>query len=132
MAKNVVVLHAQSNLAEAYGKMKQFNIRHLPVVDHEGRLLGMFSENDLNRAYPPRGTDFGGYYAKEELELIAVLPYMQADPDYLTPEGSLRDAALLLARQKIGAIPVVERSNRKLVGIVSSVDCLKQIAYLID
>ena len=130
MTKEVVVLLSDETMAEAYQKMKDHRIRHLPVVDKQGLLIGIFTEKDLNRAYLPRETDSGWYYDKEELNLCILQHFMTKDPLTLTPEGTLKDAAQIMARNKFGCIPIVLPETKQLVGIISYIDILKKIASL--
>src|SRR5580700_1388192 len=48
MTSEVVCCTPQTALEELRGAMKNRRIRHLPVVDQEGRLLGLVSIGDLN------------------------------------------------------------------------------------
>ncbi len=48
MTSEVVCGTPDTTLEEAGGAMKNRRFRHLPVVDHEGRLLGLVSIGDLN------------------------------------------------------------------------------------
>lgn len=48
MTTEVVCCKPQTSIEEARGAMKNRRIRHLPVVDDAGRLLGLISIGDLN------------------------------------------------------------------------------------
>jgi CBS domain-containing protein len=48
MTRGVVCCRPHTPLDEARGVMKNRRIRHLPVVDDDGRLLGLISIGDLN------------------------------------------------------------------------------------
>lgn len=47
MSKELYVLHPEDQLVDALRSMRERKVRRLPVVDDEGRLLGMLSMNDL-------------------------------------------------------------------------------------
>ncbi|MDW8360686.1 MAG: CBS domain-containing protein [Candidatus Caldarchaeum sp.] len=47
MSKNLVTAYAEDLVASVVEKMKDFNIRHIPVVDSEGRPLGVISSRDV-------------------------------------------------------------------------------------
>jgi CBS-domain-containing membrane protein len=49
MAKNVITCRASDNVDAAESIMREARVRRLPVVDHEGKLVGMLSLNDLAR-----------------------------------------------------------------------------------
>ena len=128
MMKNPFVLGPGETMADAYEKMRTHQIRHLPVVNENGELVGIFSATDLNRAYTPRETESGWYYDKEGLNLLILSHFMTKDPLTLTPENTLKEAAEILARTKFGCLPIVASGTRKLVGIISYVDVLIEIA----
>ena len=128
MTKNPYVLGPGETMADAYEKMHNHQIRHLPVVDERGDLVGIFSATDLNRAYTPHETESGWYYDREGLNLLHLGHFMSKDPYTLTPENTLKEAAEIMTRTKFGCLPIVVAGTRKLVGIISYVDVLREIA----
>src|SRR5208337_5644405 len=48
----------EATVQEAIAKMVQKNIGSLPVVDHDGRLIGLFAERDVLRIIHNRGEGF--------------------------------------------------------------------------
>ncbi len=128
MTKNPYVLGPRDTAADAYEKMHSYGIRHLPVVDEKGDLIGIFSATDLNRAYTPHETESGWYYDKEGLNLLDLRHFMSKDPLTLTPESTLKEAAEIMAQTKFGCLPIVIPGTKKLAGIISYVDVLREIA----
>lgn len=107
--------------------MIEQGIRHLPVVDHQ-RLVGILSLDDLRAALPfavsirrPPALD-----ERESALELSVGEAMTHAPLTTTAKTSVRDAAALLARMRIGCLPVVEAG--RLVGILSETDVLRSIA----
>ena len=47
MTENPVVINENALVTEAMEKMRELNIRHLPVVDTSGKLVGMVSFRDI-------------------------------------------------------------------------------------
>jgi Predicted signal-transduction protein containing cAMP-binding and CBS domains len=47
MTENPIVINENALVTEAMEKMRELNIRHLPVVDESGRLVGMVSFRDI-------------------------------------------------------------------------------------
>lgn len=97
------------------------HVRHVPVEDDEGHLLGLVSHRDLLRLIA-QGT--------ANAEPIAVKNIMTPNPVTVTPQTATLDAIALMRRHKIGCLPVVE--NEKLVGIVTAYDFLTLSAALIE
>jgi len=131
MIRDLITLHLDDTLADAYQKMHDHLIRHLPVVNDAGEILGLFSQFDLQKAYAPRETEEGWYYDKGELELLSLKHFMTSEVLTMTPQNSLKEAAETMARTKYGCIPIVEPGTKKLVGIISYVDVLHKIASIL-
>jgi CBS domain-containing protein len=94
-------------------RMRGADVRHLPVVDAHGRLIGFLSDRDLLRA---EGAPGGGDRKVEEVMTTDVLTVR---PTTLASEVS----ALMLDR-KIGAVPVSD-DRGQVVGIVTETDFLR-------
>jgi len=47
MSRNLVKASPEEEVVSVVEKMRDFNIRHIPVVDNEGRPLGVISSRDI-------------------------------------------------------------------------------------
>ncbi len=47
MSKDVITCYGDESIDELISKMKQYQIRRIPVIDHENRLEGMISIGDI-------------------------------------------------------------------------------------
>lgn len=125
MVSQVITITKEASLLEAREKMLAHTIRHLPVVDADGRLVGIVTDRDLRSAMPYRMFKNGG--TAEEREQIAQLTVgdiMTPDPLTISPDHTLQDALLLIQKKKVGAFPVVDAGGR-LTGILSVRDLLR-------
>ncbi|MBX3279634.1 MAG: CBS domain-containing protein [Acidobacteria bacterium] len=102
--------------------MEWKHIRHVPVEDDEGRLLGLLSHRDLLRLLIRSE-------GRNQADSAVVRKIMTPDPVTVAPETETIDAIELMRRRRIGCLPVVE--NRRLVGIVTAQDFLRLSAELI-
>ena len=57
--RRMVTIDCDATVTEAIAKLVQNNIGSLPVVEGEGRLIGIFSERDVLRIIHNRGEGFG-------------------------------------------------------------------------
>jgi CBS domain-containing protein/gamma-glutamyl:cysteine ligase YbdK (ATP-grasp superfamily) len=99
------------------------HVRHVPVEDDKGRLLGLVSHRELLRLMARGG-------AKNGAAPITVKEIMKPRPFTITPQSSTLEAIELMRRHNIGCLPVV--NDDKLVGIVTAYDFLKLSADLIE
>jgi CBS domain-containing protein len=124
MTADVTTLKRNEKLTLADDLMNLGRIRHLPVLDDDGKeLIGIVSQRDLFRGALAQAIGYGQYARRKLLETLFVKEVMTTDPTTTTPETPLADAAQVLMEKKIGCLPVV--SNGRLVGILTEGDFVK-------
>jgi CBS domain-containing protein len=96
------------------------HIRHVPVEDQEGRLVGLVTHRGLLRMMISRGTS--------NREPVTVREIMVKDPLIVSPSTSSLEAVEIMRSHRVGCLPVVE--SDQLVGIVTSYDFLEASAKL--
>jgi acetoin utilization protein AcuB len=122
MSTAVQTLAPGDPIAEALRRMHAHQIRHLPVLE-DGRVVGIVSDRDLRHAQPPlRELESDRAYGRELLR-TPVGCIMTRAPTTTSPGATIRKAAMILEREKIGALPVLE--GDRLVGIISAEDLLR-------
>lgn len=99
------------------------HVRHVPVEDDEGRLVGLVSHRDLLRLLA-RGP------ARQGAGPVAVRDIMRPQPVTVTAETPTLEAIEIMRRRKIGCLPVVE--GDRLVGIVTAYDFLALSTRLLE
>lgn len=117
MATELVTVHPSASLYHARQLMNEKRIRHLPVVDDDGRLVGLLTQSDVLAASDSILKDRD---SQLEVAHFPVEDAMVTDVDTVPSSAALRDAALYLERHKIGCLPVVD--DGQLVGIVTDTD----------
>lgn len=98
-------------IREAYATMRVSRIRHLPVVDASGGLVGVVSDRDLHLGWA-RGPQ------------TRVCEVMTRNLQWVRPTTCARDAAARMLHDKIGCLPVLDE-QRQLVGIITETDFLE-------
>jgi CBS domain-containing protein len=97
------------------------HIRHVPVEDEEGRLVGLVTHRALLRLMSKGKTP-------ESASPNTVREIMVPNPLTVTPSTSSLEAIEIMRTNRIGCLPVVE--GNQLVGIVTSYDFLAASAHL--
>ena len=123
MTKNVLTVNEDADFTEACRLMQQMKIHHLPVVDKEGQLKGIFTANDALKAYNEKV--FNRVITEEDTvnELIKISQIMSQKEIYSLDLESELDYALTLMKEfDIHSIPVLDEG--KIIGIVTSTDIL--------
>lgn len=129
MSTKPVTISADVPITEALRIMRQNQVRRLPVLDENGKLIGIVSEKDLLYASPSPATSLSIYEMHYMLSRLQVTELMTADPITITPDTLLEEAALIMADSKIGGLPVVKDGN--LVGIITETDIFKVFLELL-
>lgn len=122
MESKVITIREDALLVEAAEKMRLHNIRHLPVVDKEGRLTGLFTQRDLFRILPSRLSE-DDPIDTEALKRYVLKDIMRQIPEPLSPKDSISKAVSLMWDKKYGCVPIVD-GDRKVVGIITAIDIL--------
>jgi acetoin utilization protein AcuB len=133
MSKRPITIDPQAPLATAIAVMQEKAIRHLPVVDDDGRLVGIITDRDLRSValgpalveFLPSGLRRAVEGAAEMLEELRVKDAMTWSVVTTRPEASVSEAAAIMFERRIGSLPV--RDNGKLVGIVTERDVFKTL-----
>jgi acetoin utilization protein AcuB len=122
MTPDPITISSGIFLPEARRILNEYQIRHLPVVDGDNRLVGIVSDRDLRSAYPSSVTSRGEkLLAFEQVEKSTVADMMTTSCSTLSPDATLDDALIIFDRDKVGGIPVVSEDNIVL-GIFSILD----------
>ena len=122
MESKVITVAEDAPLTVAEEKMRTHGIRHLPVVDKEGRLTGLFTQRDLYRILPSRLNEDDPIDA-EILKRYALRDVMRRIPEALGPKDPISRAVSLMWDKKYGCVPIVD-GDRKIVGIITAIDIL--------
>jgi CBS domain-containing protein len=132
-----------ASVEEVVRTLRENELPGVPVVDHDGRCVGILTEADL--ILPDEGGDlhlphyielFGGTVFLEPLSRFEerlrkafasnAAEMMSRDPDVVAPETSVGEAARLIHSSGHNRLPVVE--DGRLVGVVTRVDVLGALA----
>jgi acetoin utilization protein AcuB len=138
MSKQPITIDPEAPLATAIAVMREKEIRHLPVVDHVGRLAGIITDRDLRSAalapalgeFLPVGLRRAVAGAAEMLQALRVKDAMTWGVVTTRPDASVAEAGAVMFERRIGSLPV--RDNGKLVGIITERDIFKALMLAIQ
>ena len=128
MSREVVVIGPKESCLDAVVRMQRARVRHLPVVDRDGLLLGIVTDRDLRHHLFTPGVfeALGSAPVDVLLDGVRVAEIMAAQVVTIEAGASVGDAAGTMRKHRVGSVPVME--NGRMVGIVTEVDILRQIA----
>jgi CBS domain-containing protein len=112
MTRNVVTVHPNDTAECAARLMGEYNCGALPVVDDNGRLIGMVTDRDLTIRVTGRG---------EDSRRVRVGEGMTNESFACHANDSLKDCMRQMSRHQIRRLPIID-DRYHVVGIVSQGD----------
>jgi CBS domain-containing membrane protein len=130
MTPDPLCVTRDASLKDAHELMRSKNIRHIPVIDAKGELVGMLTQKVMVTKVMALMAQFGvtALERKEKQQLVADL--MVTDFAAVTPEQQLKDVAEFFVSNRHGCLPVVD-ANNKIKGILTSSDFVRLAAQLL-
>ncbi|ADI04474.1 putative CBS domain protein [Streptomyces bingchenggensis BCW-1] len=130
MTRTVVAVGRDASFKEMVRTMGQWRVSAMPVLEGEGRVVGVVSEADLLPKEEFRDSDPDRFEQLRRLPdlakagAVAAEELMSAPAVTVHAEATLAEAARIMAVRQVKRLPVVD-SEGKLQGIVSRGDLLK-------
>lgn len=135
MTRDVITVGRAANIAEIASLLKKHGISGVPVVDSEGRLLGVVTHEELINVFLPHylsmfdelaflddlGLIEAQTLAEIEPSLFLAEDVMVPDPVTVRPDTSIMKAAALIVNKKLVLVPVVGEDGR-VVGVLDRGD----------
>ncbi len=135
MSKDLITIDPDASVNDAYQLMKNNWVRHLPVIDKTGKLLGIISDRDLLRATKSasipktsgKGAVSQSWYIEPEVRVrdFMASPAVMFDRD--TPIQSIVEKMI---KDKVSAFVISEKDQP--IGIVTTDDCLHLLQHLLS
>jgi acetoin utilization protein AcuB len=117
-------------VSDALEQMKKEHIRRMPVVDKNGKLVGIVSDKDLLRASPSPVTSLSVWEITYLLSKLKVGDVMTKKVITVSENTPIEDTARIMVDNKIGGLPVVGESGA-VVGIITETDIFKTFLELL-
>lgn len=110
--QNLVTLHPTDSVRDYYHLVEQTGHTRVPVVDEDGRLVGILSPRDVAEADPSG----------------AIATFMTRQPVTVTPKTTIASASHRMAFEGIEMMPVVR--NRDLIGVLTRQDVIRALQIM--
>jgi CBS domain-containing membrane protein len=124
MTEKVFTLSPSDNLIALEDLIDARHVRHVPIVDREGDLVGLVTHRDLARNVLGRLDELPVSVERDLLRGRRIREIMTTEPETVEADATLKEAASVLFENKIGCLPVVEGMH--LVGILTEADFVER------
>jgi len=121
MATDLFTVRPDDIVDFAASLMEWRYVRHVPVEDDSGHLLGLVSHRQLLRLIARGGRDG---------QTVMVRDIMHTEPLSISPETTTVEAIRLMREKRLSCLPVVK--NDKLVGLVTEYDLIMVAGRLLE
>lgn len=123
MTPDPITITVDTSFPDAFRIMREKGIRHLPVMDKKGNLVGIVSQTDLLHASPSKATALSMFELNYLLANLHVSEVMSSPPITVLEESPLEEAARVMVGKKIGCLPVMREGT--MVGMITETDIFK-------
>lgn len=128
MSKHPLTIGMNQTVSETHKYMQEQNVRHLPVVDKAGAMIGLVTEDDLLKAEPSSATSLSVWEIHSLLNKVTAKNVMTRNVITTTEDTPIEEAAHQMLEHKIGCLPVMR--DDKLVGIITESDIFRTFMEL--
>ena len=129
MTKHPVTVTPETSLHDALRIMREEKVRRLPVLNRQGKLVGIVLERDLLYASPSPATSLSVYELNYLVAKITIGELMTRDVITVDDDCPLEVAARIMADNNISGLPVMR--DGALVGMITESDLFRVFLELL-
>jgi CBS domain-containing protein len=127
MSHEPITVTADTRLPDADNILRKYNIRRLPVVDKNGKLLGIVTRGDIREASPSNANSLNVWELNYLLSKLKVKEIMTRNPVTVFVTDTITRAAYLMLTNKVSGLPVIDPTNGALRGIITESDIFRLV-----
>ena len=131
MVKDALSVTPETTMEQALNEMLLNNVRHLPVLDQTGKLVGVITDRDMRLMLDSPLLRLDEDLSTRLLHVHYVQEHMQTTLVTISPDDSLKKAIRLMMLEGIGALPVVNQEGL-MQGLITTTDLLRVLDSLLD
>ena len=124
MTSPVITTTPHERITHVHQMMKEFGIRRVPVVDEQGRVIGIVTIGDIREASPSDATTLSIWELNYLWGQLIVEKIMTPKPLTITSDTTMIQAAQIMLDHKVSGLPVLD-ANDGLVGMLTESDIFR-------
>ncbi len=126
MSTDVITISPDTSLPEAHQIMTTEEIRRLPVVDKDGKLVGIVTIGDIRSAEPSSATSLSVWEMNYLLTNLKIEKIMTHNPRTIRVDATIGEAARTMLEYRVSGLPVVD-DDHQVVGIITESDIFSMV-----
>jgi len=126
MNTDLITVHPEETMLKVKEVFDQHEFHHLPIVEENGKIVGMLSRMDYNRVLSSHmlfNREKNESYNRQNLQSLQVKDIMNKNVVCVKATEGLNKAVSLFRENQFHALPVVDE-DRKIIGIITTFDLL--------
>jgi len=129
MTSHPLTVMPDTSFTDAFQIIREKGIRHLPVVDKKGNLIGIVTQKDLLQASPSSATTLTVFEMNYLLVNLPIREVMTSPAISVPEDMPIEEAARIMVEKDIGCLPVLR--NDELVGVITDADIFKAFVEIL-
>ncbi|MBR4469955.1 MAG: CBS domain-containing protein [Erysipelotrichaceae bacterium] len=121
MVSSPITLRPEQSVSEAVDVMDENNLHRLPVVDGNGKLVGLVTESVIMSNTPNNASSLSVFEVNYLLNKLKISDIMIEEVITIGEDALLEEAAVIMRRNDIGCLPVTDE-EKNLIGIITHND----------
>ena len=130
MSHEPITVTPDTRLPDADNILRKYNIRRLPVVDKNGKLVGIVTRGDIREASPSDANSLTVWELNYLLTKLKVKEIMTRNPITVSATDSISKAAYLMLTNKVSGLPVIDPTSHALQGIITESDIFRLVVRM--
>jgi CBS domain-containing protein len=132
MSYEPITVTPDTGLDDANNILHKYDIRRLPVVDENGKLVGIVTRGDIREASPSDATSLTVWEINYLLDKLKIKDIMTPYPITVYTTDTITKAANLMRENKVSGLPVVDPADGALKGIITESDFFRLVVQTWD
>ncbi|MFB6281120.1 MAG: CBS domain-containing protein [Haloferacaceae archaeon] len=133
MTQDVVAVPESAHVGQAINRLREHSVSRLPVVDEDGRLVGIVTTHDIVN-FAVRDVERQGRGDRRgDIDRMLDLPLsdLMTEPVLTTtPDASVREAVATMLENDVGGLVVTpEEGTRAVAGVITKTDVLRALTF---
>ena len=128
MTRSVVTVGHDATIVAAWSIMRMRQVRHLPVLDADRRLIGILTDHDVRQVILERFVQEEPGQLARTLARLRVNEIMTWAVITVRPDADLQYAARIMHERNLGALAVAD--GGRVVGMLTATDVIRAVLVI--